>query len=284
MNYLQNQMKMEKLKVLIPTDFSVQAEYAFILVNRLQEKLPMEIHFLHVLNFPDTVTLDSFGNISTCGEIDTGYVAVQRELAVDKLNALTMAYGKDISTHLVVGRTIDSIVDFAEKEKFDVIAMGTKGAWGIKERLSGTETQHVARKTTVPVLSLMCDRSDLEISHLLFVHDFSDTAKQDLDLMKKLQSAFNATLHLLQIVKNEEVISEVEKSMEDFAVRHELTNYEKHTLKDKDVESGVIHFNQMNTMDIIYIGIHQKKGVFHSSATEKLINHLFKPIISFQLN
>ena len=284
MNYSQNQMKMEKLKVLIPTDFSVQAEYAFILVNRLQAKLPMEIHFLHVLNFPDTVTLDSFGTISTCGEIDAGYVTVQRDLAMDKLNALKSSYGNDISSHLVVGKTIDAIVAFAEKESFDLIAMGTKGAWGLKERLSGTETQYVARKTTVPVLSLMCDRSDLEIDHLLFVHDFSDTAHQELDLMKKLQSAFNATLHLLQIVKNEELIADTDRSMEDFAARHELNNVEKHILKDKDVESGVIHFNQMNTMDIIFIGTNQKKGVFHSSATEKLINHLFKPIISFQLN
>jgi nucleotide-binding universal stress UspA family protein len=130
----------------------------------------------------------------------------------------------------------------------------------------------------------MCDRSDLEIEHLLFVHDFSDTAHQKLDMMKKLQSAFNATLHLLQIIKNEEAITDTEKSMEDFAVRHELNNFEKHILKDKDVESGVIHFNQMNAMDMICIGTHQKRGVFHSSSTEKLINHLFKPIISFQLN
>lgn len=275
---------MEKLKVLIPTDFSVQAEYAFILVNRLQSKLPMEIHFLHVLNFPDTVTMDPFGNVSTCGEIDAGYVTVQRDLAVSKLAALKAQYGHDVSTHFVVGRTTEAIVDFAEKEKFDLIAMGTKGAWGLKERLSGTETQHVARKTSVPVLSLMCDRSDLEIQHFLLVHDFTDSTDQELSLMKKFQSAFHAKLHFLQIIKNEDAISRVEQAMDDFANRHSLSNYEKHTLKDKDVESGVIHFNQMNAMDIICIGTHQKGGIFHSSATEKLINHLFKPIISFHLN
>jgi nucleotide-binding universal stress UspA family protein len=275
---------MEKLKVLIPTDFSVQAEYAFILVNRLQSKLPMEIHFLHVLNFPETVTMDSFGNISTCGEIDAGYVTVQRDLAANKLAALKAQYGNEVSTHSVVGRTTHAIVDFAEGGKFDLIAMGTKGAWGLKERLSGTETQHVARKTSVPVLSLMCDRSDLEIQHFLLVHDFTDSTDQELSLMKKLQTAFHANLHFLQIIKNEDDITRVKQAMEDFANRHGLTNYEKHTLKDTDVESGVIHFNQMNAMDIICIGTHQKGGIFHSSATEKLINHLFKPIISFHLN
>lgn len=47
------------LKVLIPTDFSVQAEFAYLMVKKLAEKVPVEIHFLHVLNTPDTVTLDA---------------------------------------------------------------------------------------------------------------------------------------------------------------------------------------------------------------------------------
>jgi nucleotide-binding universal stress UspA family protein len=55
-------------------------------------------------------------------------------------------------------------------------------------------------------------------------------------------------------------------------------------LRDADVEQGVIHFNQMQEMDIICIGTHAKGGLLHKSATEKLINHLFKPIISFHLN
>jgi nucleotide-binding universal stress UspA family protein len=54
-------------------------------------------------------------------------------------------------------------------------------------------------------------------------------------------------------------------------------------LNDNDVENGVIHFNQTQEMDIICIGTHGKGGLFHQSATEKLINHLFKPIITYHL-
>ena len=54
---------MESLKVLIPTDFSVQAEYAYLMVKKLEEKIPVEIHFMHVLGVPDTVTMDKNGNI-----------------------------------------------------------------------------------------------------------------------------------------------------------------------------------------------------------------------------
>ncbi len=61
---------METLKIIIPTDFSVQAEFAYLMVQRLEEKIAIDIHFLHVLNVPDTVTLDAKGNVQTCGEID----------------------------------------------------------------------------------------------------------------------------------------------------------------------------------------------------------------------
>lgn len=277
---------MEKLKVLIPTDFSVQAEFAYLLVNKLGKKTPIEIHFAHVLNFPDTVTMDKDGKISTCGEIDTSYVTQQRDIAVRKLKMLKSLYGEEINTHLIVGKTNHSIIKLAEEEHFDLIAMGTKGAWGIQEKLSGTETQVIARKSKVPVLSLMCDRSGLELRNLLLVHQFEDTQTQDLSLLKKLMPIFQPKIHLLQIAKSAAQSAEtIKNNMALFAKNNGIENYEAHIVHDKDVESGVVHFNQMNDMDIVCIGTHGKgNGLFHSSAAEKLINHMFKPIISFQLN
>jgi hypothetical protein len=75
----------KKLKVLRPTDFSIQAEYAFILVDKIRQQTELEVHFLHVMNFPDTVTISDMGEITTCGEIDKEYVTVQRDMASKKL-------------------------------------------------------------------------------------------------------------------------------------------------------------------------------------------------------
>lgn len=278
-------MKMETLKILIPTDFSVQAEFAYLMVKKLEEKINTEIHFLHVLSVPETVTMDTAGNISTCGEIDVTYVEKQKEIAERKLDNLKTLYGSAIHTHLVLGKTTDSIVAYAASANIDLVVMGTKGAWGLKEKLSGTATQMVARKSSVPVLSLMCDRSDLTINHLLLVHDFSKPTAENLTLMHKILKAFNPTLHLLQIISGEvaAVKAEIELNMQQFANLNSIEKFECNIINDKDVENGVIHFNQMNNMDMICIGTHGKGGVLHQSSTEKLINHLFKPIISFHL-
>ena len=276
---------MESLKVLIPTDFSVQAEYAYLMVKKLEEKIPVDIHFIHVLGVPDTVTMDKNGNIQTCGEISVDYVVSQKTIAERKLNNLKTLYGSDIQSHLELGKLTEKIVSYAQSNHFDLIVMGTKGSWGLKEKLSGSETQMIARQSTVPLLSLMCDRSDLIIENILLVHDFSNPKNENLALLHKLIKAFNTKVHLLQISKDtsDKHKSSIMSQMDEFALANSISNFEKHVLNDSDVEKGVIHFNQMQEMDIICIGTHGKGGLFHQSATEKLINHLFKPIISYHL-
>lgn len=277
---------MESLKILIPTDFSVQAEFAYLMVKKLEEKTSIDIHFLHVLNVPDTVSMDSRGDIQTCGEIDVNFIVQQKEIAERKLDNLKVLYGNHINVHLVFGKTTDTILDFSNSNSFDLIVMGTKGATGIKEILSGSEAQIIARRSKIPLLSLMCDRSDLQIQNVLLVHNFTNPKEEGMGLMHKLIKAFNTKVHLLQITsgKVESELEMVELDMKHFAELNDIVNYECHLINDKDVENGVVHYNQMNNMDIICIGTHGKGGLFHQSATEKLINHLFKPIISFHLN
>lgn len=276
---------MEILKVLIPTDFSVQAEYAYLMVKKLEEKTPIEIHFIHVLDVPDTVTIDKTGKIQTCGEIDINYVISQKQIADRQLNNLKNIYGQHIQTHLVLGKITDSILKYSETNKFDLIVMGTKGAWGLKEKLSGSETQIIARKSETPLLSLMCDRSDLIIKNILLVHDFKNPSNDNFILLKKLTKAFGAKVHQLQIVSKQTNLEKENalKLMDKYAADNGIADYENHLLNDIDVENGVIHFNQMQDMDIVCIGTYGKGSLFHTGATEKLINHLFKPIISFHL-
>ncbi len=277
---------MESIKILIPTEFSVQAEFAYQMVKKLEEKTAIEIHFLHVLAVPDTVTLNAAGDIQTCGDIDMNYLLKKKEIAERQLANLKIHYGNHINTHLVLGKITDAIIEFSTKNNFDLIVMGTKGEWGFKEKISASETQIIARKSIIPVLSLMCDRSDLQIQNILLVHDFNQPIKEYLPLMQKLIKAFNTRFHFLQITSGN-VESEkpaVEANMITFAVLNNISNYACHLINDKDVENGVIHFNQMNNMDIVCIGTHGKRGLFHYGTTEKLINHLYKPIISFHLN
>lgn len=276
-------MESRIIKVLIPTDFSVQSEYAYQMVKNLSKKEQMEVTFLHVLNVPDTVSLSANGEIVTCGEIDIDYVKTQYEMALNKLKDIERK-NEGIKTDVVFGQTTKMIGEYAESKGYDLITMGTKGKSGFTERFIGSEAQHVARRSPIPVLTLMCDRSELELKNILLVHNFEENSEQDLTLLKLFIHDFGSKLHLLQIVKSgntDEAI--IKENMKTFAQNNGLEHFEMHILEDNNVEEGVTHFNQMHDMDIVCIGTHGKGGVIHKSATEALINHLYKPVISYKI-
>jgi nucleotide-binding universal stress UspA family protein len=271
------------IKVLIPTDFSVQSEFAYQMVKNLSKHSQMEVTFLHVLNVPDSVSLDKKKEIVTCGEIDIDYVRTQYEMALNKLKDIKRK-NEGVSTDIVFGSTTSQITSYAEENNYDLIALGNKGSSGLAERFIGTEAQHVARHSEVPVLTLMCDRSDLELKNVLLVHNFEEHGEQPLDLLKLFIKIFGTKLHFLQITKSEEDKSQIEENMHTFANNNGLSDYELHVLIDANVEEGVSHFDQMHDMDIVCIGTHGKGGILHKSATEALINHLYKPIISYKIH
>lgn len=277
---------MESIKILIPTDFSVQAEFAYLMVKKLAEKMNVEIHFAHVLAVPDTVYLDAKGNLQTCGEIDKGYLEKQKEIAERKLENLKTLYGHEIHTKFLLGKVSDSIVHFAKSIQADLIVTGTKGKWGLGEKLSASESQVLAQKSSVPVLSLMCDRSDLIIRNVLLVHNFNQPKIENLSLIHKIILSFDAKVHLLQIITGDKVVEthQCNINMQTWAQLNNISNYDCHVLSDLDIEAGVIHFNMMHEMDVVCIGTHGKGSFLHQTVTGKLINHLFKPIISFHLN
>jgi nucleotide-binding universal stress UspA family protein len=273
-------------KVLIPTDFSVQAEYAYILVNRLREHVPIEVHFIHVMHVPVSVALDEDGNIKSCGEIDTRHINEKKKIVECQLQRLKEQYGDEIQTHLAYGHVKSVVSHYAEHHGFDFIAMGTKGDFGWHERLIGSETQHVARMSKVPVLSLMCDRSDWEVRNILFVHNFDDTVEEELQLMKKMTALFGAQLHFLHVVTSKKDKDDAHhmSDMKDFALKNNISAFTPHVIHDTNIEAGVTHFNQMQEMDLLFMGTYGHGGVFHQSVAERLINHLYKPMITFRLN
>lgn len=272
-----------KIKVVIPTDFSIQGEYAYVMVKNLSDRLDMDVTFLHVLSVPDTVEMDVNGNISTCGDIDVSFVEKQKEMAERKLNEIKATHGDHLNTAVVLGKTTTGIINYAEQNNYDLIVMGTKGASGITERIVGSEAQIIARKSTVPVLSLMCDRSNFELKNIVLVHDFKVNGKQNLGLLSKFMQSFGTKVHLLEVSSGKEADKAVILSnMEKFAQNNDIPSYESHVLFDKDIEAGVIHFNQMNNMDMVCVGTQGKGSIFSSDAAEGLINHMYKPVITYR--
>ncbi|MEZ4910267.1 MAG: universal stress protein [Saprospiraceae bacterium] len=275
-----------KLRILIPSDFTPQTSFARIMGEKLAEYMDLSLHFVHVIDLPETVTLDNNGNVFTCGEIDPAYVERLKREGEDKLNALKVNAKVETTTEIKFGKLTDTILSLADTMHIDVIIVGTKGLWGLKEKLTVTQAQILARKSNIPVLSLMCDRSDLEIQNILFVHDFKESKEKHPEFMNTLVEASNAKVFQLYISKSLSVDSEQNllAQMDMYAKDHNIQDYENRIIIGDDIESGVSKFLSDQDADIVFIGTHGDGGVFHSSSAEALVKHLFKPIVTFHLD
>jgi len=273
------------MRILIPTDFSKLSDFATIFADKLKAIEAVEIHFLHVVEWGET-EFDATGNpVAGEGE-DALFLAQRISSARQKMNQLAEARAGNDAFHIQFGPRTKTIVKYAETNHFDLIVMGTKGAQGLSRWLSGSETQHIARQSQIPVLSLMCDRSDLDIKDILIVHDFMNQESVKLPLLKILESGFNATVHLLYVMTQNKPEEQIEAKMNEFAKINELKRTEVHIHIDRDVSSGITHFNQMNDMDLIVVGTEGRRGLgrlLKSSVAENLINNLYKPIITYHL-
>ena len=278
---------MEKLKVLIPTDFSLQAEFAGQMAGKLSEWADVELHYIHVIHLPSHISLSKDGSFISDGEMDVRDFNKYKHSAENHLQLLK-ENNPGVETHIAYGGMKATVVKFAKQHHFDLILIGTKGVYGLREKLTGSETQHIVRRSEVPVMSLMCDRSDVAIRNVLFVHDFSSNEKHNIGILKLILTATKAKLHLLFVARKEsdQQIEEVKVRMKKFAEIFGHSDFEIHIHKDRNLVHGVTHFNQMKEMDMVCIGTHGRKGinqVVYSSPVEKLVNHLFKPILTYHL-
>jgi len=272
------------MRILIPTDFSQLSDFATIMADKLKALEDIEVHFLHVVDWSEP-ELDSEGNPHAAEGEDPRILASHLKEAKAKMEELAKNR-PDQTFQILFGPRTKTLVDYAESNHFDMIIMGTKGARGLGRWLSGSETQHIARQSNVPVLSLMCDRSDLDIKNILVVHDFHNKGAFELPMLKLFETGFGAKIHLLYVSTTELDAQKIHDKMDKFAEVNGLANILKHIHADSDVSSGITHFNQMNDMDMILIGTEGRRGLgrlLKTSVAEKLINNLYKPIITYHI-
>jgi len=137
-------------KILWPTDFSANAEYALPYVQSLTEKYQPEIHVLYVLE-------DLAEHESWYGEFNESHINEimkwEKEKADERLEQLCSRHMSDCPLyvrHTRVGDPAREILDLAVNENMDLIVMASKGR---KNHFSyGSIAEKVTRNTTIPVM------------------------------------------------------------------------------------------------------------------------------------
>jgi nucleotide-binding universal stress UspA family protein len=274
--------------ILVPTDFSELSDFAFDLANKIARASGAKIRALKVIEAPGDTLFDKEGNLLECSEYDVTALKLDASDAEINMKEWLDTKSSEATGKVRIGHWYDLILDEAIKCDCDLIVMGAEYATGIKENLRATVADRIVRKSPVPVMTLKCDRGDMELRKIVLAGDFRAPAKAEIESLQILQSSFAAELHLLKVntEKDFETQRQVLERMEKFAEINDLHVSGYHVYCDRGVEQGIVNFCDDYEMDILAIGKHDRSDLSHlfrGSKAEDVVNHVFKPILTFKI-
>ncbi|TXK45851.1 universal stress protein [Pontibacter qinzhouensis] len=278
----------DKLNVMVPVDFTPVSYRAIEFLAFLMDKTPINTHLVHVI---EVNSAEWAGSIAASDTLNKAELTQAAQLAEQKFATLKQHVDFSFAKEVVFGGLTTSLATYADRHRIDLIIMGTAGADGWLEKVSGSEAQHVVRFTDIPVVTIHKDAAISPIENLLWVADFEaeKQPEQSIATIKMLQQLFNAKLHLLQIINEEDEgrAQQLKGKMQRFAEQLGLQHYELHLHHNYKVPAGVRNFNEVSAMDLVLIGTHGRKGIshlFYGSIAETLVNHCIRPLMTYHLN
>ncbi|MBS1542419.1 MAG: universal stress protein [Bacteroidetes bacterium] len=272
-------------KILVPTDFSPCAEYAAETAIDIAERANAEVLFLHLQpETPEPVHVPHTGGWSPHNVHDQNMEMGSARHALDQWVAKATHRGVEASSALAVSKGGEWIEDYLSPYKVDMVVMGSCGASGIKEIFLGSNAQHVARHSNVPVLVVKKKTETLPFRNIVFVSDFTTDLIKPMERIIDLVTMTKANLHMLYVNTpyHFRETHEIESQMKRFTHQIKGITPIAHIYNGYNEESGIRQFVKDHNIDLIALTTHGTTGflrMLKHSIAEELVNHEDVPVM-----
>lgn len=166
------------MKILVATDYSENSKSAIEFAIQLAEQNNnIELSFFHSLHVghPFELNDEDFEIMEKNKEQEDEQVLKTFVDNIYKSIQIVPKKHEYIIKESVVPH--GNIINYAEKESFDYICVGARGASKIEKYL-GTNTVNIINKTTIPVFAIPSTYQSQKIDKVLYASDFSDLDKE----------------------------------------------------------------------------------------------------------
>lgn len=276
-------------KILVPTDFSEQAENALRIAADLAKKHNSQIYLLHMLELP----LQLVDGASGGAKSDLPEALFFMKLAHQKFEKIMNApFLEGITVHETAefDGAFEGIMEYAKKYEIDLVVMGSHGSSGLQGLFIGSNTEKVVRHSEIPVLVIKKKHEKFAVNRFVYALDFKAENHNAFRQAIAFAKANNQTLHTLYVNTPGDfrTTQEVEDTMQRFMdeEKEPLEDYTLNIYNDLSIESGILHFAETIDAGLIGIGTHGRKGLSHflnSSLSGDLVNHAQRPVITFKI-
>lgn len=273
--------------ILVPIDFSDEANYAAKVAATIAKKNNSEIILLHMLDIPSGAVDFITGNQNHGNPQAILFMkGIRRRFKKFK----NQAFFKGIKVHENVKfhKAFEGVIEESKKHHVDLIVMGSQGATGLREMLVGSNTEKVVRQSEIPVLVIKQEVENFKIDNLVFASDFSEKSKKTFQNVLDFAKIFNAKIHLLFIntIKNFEATKVSKEKLNSFIADFDLPEHTLNIYNDVTIEEGILNFGRELDADVIAINTHGRSGLsqlFTESISNDLANHALRPVVTFKI-
>lgn len=276
-------------RILVPTDFSQQANNALKVAAQIAKKYDSEIFLLHLLELP--LQLIDPVNEGVGGDLPESMFFMK--LAHKKFTETfdKMSYYLDgINVHETVefDEAFDGIMSIAKKYDCDLVVMGSNGSDGLQEIFIGSNTEKVVRFSKIPVLVIKEEVPIFKIDRFVFVSNLTLSNRKAFKAALDFSRLLDVDLQLVYINTPHKfkTTAQLDMMFNDFTKSISFQPSQFHIYNDVTVERGIRNFASKMDADLIGIGTHGRKGISHfmsGSLAEDLVNHIKKPIVTFKI-
>lgn len=263
--------------ILVPFDFSHHSRNALEYAAQLAVKANAKICIFHAYDRSEV--------------LEGVKVATTVSAMEDTQNKLAKRFGLDkrhISGKVVQGEFIEEVMGFIAKNKFDMIALGTRGASGLRELLVGSYTVNLMQELRdIPMLVIPEKASFIELRNILLCSDLHEIANDDaLDLVKELAMMFEADVRLAHVEKGGGGTPSYEKVLE---TRREMHIFEPEVdctykrIVAKDILAGVkFYMDKKQDNDLVAMVYREHsfiETIFGMNHTHEMAYHTTVPLL-----
>ena len=250
--------------ILIPTDFSKNAESALLYAVEIANKFGSKITLLNTFKVYSSAGM--FLSVESYMEKDA---AKQMLAAIQRVES-RLKNGATIESKIVKGDAVPAITELASKENFSLIIMGTQGASGLKEIFTGSITNGVMKQTNTPVMAIPSGYQYEPIKAIVFAVDEAGISHPGVTaVLVKLARAFEAKVHVFHQdlgSKDEGIDPTVDIFLD--SIGHSF-HYELDEQNINESINGFVEDYQANLLCMVRRQRGFLEEVFHVSATSR---------------
>ena len=275
-------------KILVPTDFSLNANKALDFAVQIARQAKAEIILIHACDLIDTNFKDNQAMYKEHNQTIS-------ERANENLSLLKKSIEdtEKLSVHIKLyrGNVTDTVLQASEEHQADLVIMGTLGETRLQEKIFGSITAGIIGKTNIPVMAVpLLSEWDTPKKILLMVNN-SDEQPDMARPVFELAELFNAMVHVaiftdvdsaeaIDYLKDKRGVTSYEEKLK---IKYKNINIKSVHLDGHRFQETIEEYVLEQRIDFVAMITHKRtflKSIFNRSMTKKMSYHTRIPLLA----